>query len=83
MVINLPLRPDVAKSLQEQAARAGQTLEEYLTAIALREAARANGGVSLSPEVRSAEWRAFVAGGRPTPTLADDSRESIYAGRGE
>jgi hypothetical protein len=82
MVINLQLGADIEQQLKEQAARTGQSLEEYL-AITLREAARANGGVSLSPQERSAEWRAFAAGLRPTPTLADDSRESIYAGRGE
>jgi hypothetical protein len=36
-----------------------------------------------SPAERSAAWRSWVASHNPQLVIADDSRESIYIGRGE
>ena len=40
-------------------------------------------GPELTPEQRAAAWRQWVASHKPLPIIADDSRESIYEGRGE
>ncbi|NOT01290.1 MAG: hypothetical protein HOP29_11755 [Phycisphaerales bacterium] len=46
-----------------------------------------NGGTApngpLSPEQWSAEWHAWAAGHKSVGHVVDDSRERIYAGRGE
>jgi hypothetical protein len=37
----------------------------------------------LSAEEREKEFRSWVASHKPLPYVADDDRDSIYAGRGE
>lgn len=85
--ITLELRPDMERKLREQAARTGQTLEALLLRaveqVAAADPAPASTADQLTPEQRSAEWRAWVASHKPLPYMADDSRESIYEGRGE
>jgi hypothetical protein len=89
--VTLQFPPETARRLQERAAQSGQTLEAYLQQIAEREAQRSNGAspkVTPDPGMTSAEeWvaelRAWAASHRTLPTVADDSRESIYEGRGE
>jgi hypothetical protein len=83
MSVTLHLTPDLERRLREQAAGRSQSLEEYLERLA-EESLRAES----SPPPRTAdqweaEWRAWAAGHATLPTAADDSRESIYAGRDE
>lgn len=40
-------------------------------------------GQALSAEEWVKEWRAWAASHKPLPYVADDDRDSIYAGRGE
>jgi plasmid stability protein len=79
MPVTLNLPPETERRLREKAARSGQTLEGYLEALAREAAAPA----ALSPEEWAAQFRAWVASHQRLPALADDSRESIYEGRGE
>jgi len=82
---------DVEQRLRQKAALNGQTLETYLEKLVEQEA-QAETGTSGQPK-RSpdemptdqwiAEFRAWAASHRSLPTIADDSRESIYEGRGE
>jgi hypothetical protein len=87
VLLNLPVETE--RLLKEKAARAGQTLEDYLMGLAEREARESKGtrpGQSpLTIEQWSAEWRAWGNADRKLPAgiVIDDSRESIYAGRGE
>jgi len=89
MTLNIPLSPEKEAQLQARAAALGtdpmrfvlQTLEEKL--------AEPNGGFSASSDARIAAWDRFVSGMRdwtqhlPPDRRIDDSRESIYEGRGE
>ena len=88
MAIHIQLPSEVEMRLKAKAALLRQTLEEYLQEIASREAQTGNGSSSptqaeLSPEERATLWRAWATSHRSLPTVADDSRETIYAGRGE
>ncbi len=83
MSITLHLAPDVEQRLREKAARGGQSVEEYIL--------RLTGGVlptesspgPLTTEEWLAEFKTWVASHANWPTDIDDSRESIYGGRGE
>ena len=81
MTVTLNLPADTERRLREKAARSGQTLEGYLEALA-REAA-GPAPATLPAEEWATQFRAWVASPRPLPAPADDSRESIYEGRGE
>jgi hypothetical protein len=90
MSIIMDLSPETERVLTEKAARSGQTLETYLRRLAEREAGLAPEPAAAEPGARelpheqwSAAWRAWAAGFLARSTVADDSRESIYAGRGE
>lgn len=89
--VNLP--PAVEQKLKERAATSGQTLEEYLLRLAVREAEAPEPAASgpaiayppgfSSPEERSKAIREWAASHPTVEHFVDDSRESIYAGRGE
>lgn len=90
--INLQLDSDIEKKLRDKAQLRGQSLETYLLQLAVEDVRDANGAnapaatpvsTAESVEAWSREWRAWVASHAPLPIVADDSRESIYAGRGE
>ena len=88
MSITLTLAAETERRLKERAAQMGQSLEDFLQGLAEQAAAEGNGtprdSLDLSsPAQWSKEWRAWAASHRTMPTVADDSRESIYAGRGE
>jgi hypothetical protein len=86
--VTVELPPETERRLRERAARNGQSLETFLGQLA-EQAASVEGssasppGEKLTPEQWSAEWRAWAASHRALPGEVDDSRESIYAGRGE
>ncbi|MCI0376737.1 MAG: hypothetical protein L0215_03950 [Gemmataceae bacterium] len=88
MTVTVHLLPDTEQKLREQAAHYGKSLEEYLSHLA-HDWAAANGVIQpesfdkrSAPE-RAAAWREWVASHDSVTRVADDSRESIYAGRGE
>ena len=73
----------------DKAAQEGQSLEDYLGRV-IQDWANGTNGVATAKsseqktaEERAAAWREWVASHRPGLVIADDSRESIYAGRGE
>ena len=89
MSITIQLPPDAEKNLREQASLQGRTPEEHLGQLA-QQWLRSNGapaatqsGKELSKDEWLAEFRAWVASHKPVHHFVDDSRESIYAGRGE
>ena len=92
MTVTLNLPPETEQLLNEKAAKAGQTLEVYLKELAEREA-RTVSGMSLvgsdiprsrlTPDEWVAQWYAWAQRQLPRAVVLDDSRESIYAGRGE
>ena len=92
MTVKLDLPPRTEQLLKEQAARAGQTLEVYLKELAEREAQAIHGtspvdgnvlSSQLSPDEWVTQWYAWAERQLPRAVVLDDSRESIYAGRGE
>jgi phosphohistidine phosphatase SixA len=89
MSVELNLSAETERILKQKAARAGQTLEGFLQGLAEREAATQNGSppraAPLTAEEWSAKWRAWASADRRQPSglIMDDSREGIYAGRGE
>jgi len=90
MSVTIDLAPETERRLREKAAKAGQTIEDHLRQLAEESAGSARGASEPStgpadrtPEERVAEWLAWVASHRDQTLVADDSRESIYAGRGE
>jgi plasmid stability protein len=83
MSIMLQLPPEIEQALREKAARLGQSLEAYLEQVAEREAQGEEREPPHSADQWVAELRAWAASHRPLETVVDDSRESIYEGRGE
>jgi hypothetical protein len=84
MAITICLSPATEDRLKEQAAASGRDVSLY--AIELIEKAVAGIDASsseLSPVQRAAEWRAWAESHPRGDHFVDDSRESIYAGRGE
>jgi hypothetical protein len=81
MSVTLDLPPETERTLRAKAAQSGQTLEEYLEALA--SAAISTRPAALSADDWVVQFRAWVASHERLPVLADDSRESIYEGRGE
>jgi hypothetical protein len=86
MAVTLNLSNETERRLRELATRAGLTLEGYLQSLAEREATIKDGPLAeLMPKQWSAEWRAWANADRHLQAglVIDDSREGIYAGRGE
>jgi hypothetical protein len=82
VTLTLELSPETVKKLREKAARAGLTLEAYLEQLAAESCA--GGSVpTLSANEWAAQFRAWIASHKSLANPADDSRESIYEGRGE
>ena len=82
LILHLP--PETEAKLKEQAAATGRAPEE-LALQALEEQLAVSGQplVTLSADEWIADIRAWAQSHRSLPHDADDSRESIYAGRGE
>jgi hypothetical protein len=92
MAITLDLPAETVRLLEEKAARAGQTLENYHQELAKRDVRAANGSSPvdskavpspLPTEEWVARWYTWAERQLPRAVVLDDSRESIYAGRGE
>ncbi len=77
------LPPETAAKLQEQATAIGKAPEESaLRALEEQLAIEPQSPSAMSAEELIAEMRAWAESHRRLPIEADDSRESIYAGRG-
>jgi hypothetical protein len=90
MTITIDLPPETEATLRRFAEAKGTKLENFLATLAQRwadENGVANEQPTLpaekTPEQRVAELRAWVASHAHITAVADDSRESIYEGRGE
>lgn len=86
MTVRIDMSPEAEADLRKKAAAAGldlntfvlQALEEKLAALD-----EAEDNLNLPADQWIARLRRWAAGHRPLPYEADDSREGIYAGRGE
>jgi hypothetical protein len=83
MNITLEFNAEVERKLQEEAARNGLSVEAYIQRLAEQSVGAGPVTSKLSPEEWVVAWRAWAANHKALPQLADDDRESIYAGRGE
>jgi hypothetical protein len=82
LILHLP--PETEAKLKEQAAATGQAPEELaLRALEEQLASAAQSPSALSADDWVADIRAWAESHRHLPGDADDSRETIYAGRGE
>jgi predicted DNA-binding protein len=90
MTVTIDLPQETEARLRNLAEAKGKRLEDYLGELAQRwanEIGVAKGKPSLAaektPEQRVAELRAWANSHSHITAVADDSRESIYEGRGE
>lgn len=89
MTVKLALSSEAESRLREQAAAAGKDLASFVLeaveeklAVAT-DASSDNGHEELSKDQWITRFRRWAASHRALPYEADDSRDSIYAGRGE
>ena len=83
MTIRLDLSPETEAKLREQARASGKDVEGFVREAVEQKLASAP-AASLTPEQRLQLFREWVASHPKRPGVhMDDSRESIYAGRGE
>lgn len=77
--------PDTLLSKLQQLAALKQISLTEATVQLLQQAVgdKPSTGPTLSPEEWEKEFRAWVASHKSLPYVADDDRDSIYAGRGE
>ena len=85
--IDFQLGSKTEQLLQQKAARRGLSLEAYLQRVAEREALQPDSADYPTAETTAADawverWRAWAQGHSASVAVADDSRESIYDGRG-
>lgn len=87
MTLQIPLSPEAEGKLREQAAAAGKDLATFVREAVEEMVDQGNGSRlgngSLPPAKWSEEWHTWAAGHKRLDHVVDDSRESIYAGRGE
>ena len=87
MTLSIPLPPETETKLRERAAASGKDLTMLVLEAVEAITGETNGDTapngSMPPNQWSAEWRAWAAGHQTLDHVVDDSRESIYAGRGK
>lgn len=87
MTLHIPLSPATEAKLRERAAATGKDLTMLVLEAVEAITGETNGDTapngSMTANQWSAEWRAWAAGHKTLDHMVDDSRESIYAGRGE
>lgn len=86
MTLTVSFGPEVEARLRERAAAAGKDVESIVREAVdekLAAAVAPTGPEGKSYEQWVAELHAWAASHQPVSHLVDDSRESIYAGRGE
>ena len=86
MTITLTLSPETGSKLRELAAATGKDVPTVIRE-AVEEKLASEGDASVPSEMPYDRWKAafdqWVASHRPAGHYVDDSREGIYAGRGE
>jgi hypothetical protein len=86
MTVTISFRPDTEAKLREQAVATGKDVPT-LVVEAVEEKFAGGNGIKPPAEVPYEQWvvefDAWVASHKPVGHFVDDSRESIYAGRGE
>lgn len=85
MTLTLSLPPELETRLRERAAASGKDVESIVREAVEEKLASANpsGPEGKTREQWSAELHAWAASHKPVTHFVDDSRQSIYAGRGE
>lgn len=83
MTISIELKPDVEAFIARQAALRGLSAEAYLNSVLENLSAQTTDKEHLSSEEWAREFRAWAASHSPVTTVVQDSRDSIYQGRGE
>jgi hypothetical protein len=84
MNLTLHLTPELETKLREQAKAEGKALEEVaLHALEMQLDSGPLAAATMSAEQWVADIRSWATSHRSLQGEADDSRESIYAGRGE
>jgi hypothetical protein len=78
--LELKLEPDAESRLREVAATRGQSVDDYVTSLVEL-------SLPVPPKLTGEAWekafREYLASHKPIDVTVDDSRESIYEGRGE
>jgi hypothetical protein len=82
MSITIDFPPEIEQGLRARAVAQGQSVEEYVRGLVVA-ASAGPAPQPLPPDQWIASWRAWAAGHHRLPVVVDDSRDSIYAGRGE
>jgi hypothetical protein len=88
-MLNIPLTPEKEARLKARAAAAGKNVAEYVLDVVEEDLAMTEAAplIDTSSTQQRDEWEkaldAWAAGHPHLATMADDSRESIYEGRGE
>lgn len=83
------LTPEARAAVEKLAEESGKPLAAALSELVVRGAARAENGRPPSRDEQEDAWKKFLVAGRlhtktlPERHVVDDSRESIYGGRGE
>jgi hypothetical protein len=83
MNITLKLTPQVERRINEEAAKRGMTVEDYVQLLAEQSVSSSDEAPVVSPADWEWELRLWAASHAALPRPAADDRESIYAGRGE
>lgn len=87
MTIKVHIPPDLETELRKHAAAAGKDLQTFALDALHEKIANSNGfredPPDLSTEQQVAEWLSWTSSHPRLGYPVDDSRESIYAGRGE
>jgi len=86
MTVSISLPPETEAKLREQAAVTGKdipTLVREALEEKLADDVGTKGPADIAYDQWVAEFDAWVASHKPVGHFVDDSRESIYAGRGE
>jgi hypothetical protein len=86
MTINVTLSPELLAKLRQRADAAQKDIEAYVQEIVEEKLSRpcdADTASILSPGEWSAQWHKWTSSHPHVDHFVDDSRESIYEGRGE
>lgn len=85
MTLTLSLPPHLEARLRERAAASGKDVEGFVREAVEEKllASEPTGPEGKTREQWAAEFKAWVESHKPVTHFVDDSRESIYAGRGE
>ena len=85
MTVIVSFPPELETRLRDRAARAGQAVDAFVRDAVEEKLASdvASTERGLTPQQRLAAFEAWIADRQPVNQFVDDSRDSIYEGRGE